>query len=180
MRCVYCGYAESKVLESRATGHHDQIRRRRECISCGKRFTTYERAYETISYVLKKDGRQEPYYHQKALKSIHMACRKRPVTLKQMEELLKLVEKQIIESVDEVTTKELGQIIMEELKNLDPIAYIRFASVYLDFDHPHEFSNILKQVPENPTPLSSRQSHAGQNNSGNRTYYPSGNNQRNS
>lgn len=167
MRCPHCHGEESKVLESRMSQEHNQIRRRRECLSCQRRFTTYERSEEHLSYVEKRSGKQEPYYADKALKSIHIACRKRPVSLKEMEHLLHRVEQDLLENNGSlVESSQLGEAIMGALKELDMVAYVRFASVYMDFNHPSEFSIVLDQLSDADARVGSkknlwRQEHKG-------------------
>jgi transcriptional repressor NrdR len=147
MRCPSCGYKENKVVDSRLTKEADVIRRRRECFECGRRFTTYERIEENLPFVVKKDGRREPFDREKILAGIKKACEKRPISLTTMEEVLNRIEKSILEIGDkEVPTKIVGEKIMKELHNLDEVAYVRFASVYRQFKDINEFMSELKEL----------------------------------
>ncbi len=147
MRCPYCGYAESKVIDSRATG--SSIRRRRECIKCSKRFTTYEKV-ETISIVVvKKDNSRQPFDREKVLKGIVTACEKRPVSLPQMEKVADDIESELYQSqMREIDTAQIGEKVMEKLKNLDEVAYVRFASVYKRFDDIETFMKELQELSD--------------------------------
>lgn len=147
MKCPQCHHDDSKVLESRQSTDHHQIRRRRQCLNCGYRFTTYEKTEEVLTYVRKRDDSVEPYLHSKALRSIHIACQRRPITLSQMEALLYKVERRFAHLGEPlVSSHHLGQAILEELRRRDAIAYIRFASVYMDFKDPSEFTQILSSL----------------------------------
>jgi transcriptional repressor NrdR len=147
MRCPSCGYKENKVVDSRLTKEADVIRRRRECFECGRRFTTYERIEENLPFVVKKDGRREPFDREKILAGIKKACEKRPISLTTMEEVLNRIEKSLLEIGDkEVPTKIVGEKIMKELHNLDEVAYVRFASVYRQFKDINEFMSELKEL----------------------------------
>ena len=134
MKCCFCGHTESKVIDSRPTDEGASIRRRRECLACGKRFTTYE-TIETVSVmVVKKDKSREAFDREKLLKGLLHACEKRPVPVKQLENLVDEVETTVQNMLErEVTSEAIGEMVMERLKKIDDIAYIRFASVYRQF-----------------------------------------------
>ena len=134
MKCCFCGHTESKVIDSRPTDEGASIRRRRECLACGKRFTTYE-TIETVSVmVVKKDKSREAFDREKLLKGLLRACEKRPVPVKQLENLVDEVETTVQTMLErEVTSEAIGEMVMERLKKIDDIAYIRFASVYRQF-----------------------------------------------
>ena len=155
MKCPKCQYDETKVLESRLSADGGSIRRRRTCRQCNYRFTTYEKIEELVFQIKKRNGHIQPYHRDKALRSIQIACQKRPIKLEQMEFALSQVERRIQEKGEKfVPSEEFGNLLMEVLQELDPIAYIRFASVYKDFDDPKEFMNILRSIEEhdlNPT-----------------------------
>ena len=144
MKCMFCGSDESKVIDSRATEDNSAIKRRRECLKCGKRFTTYEKI-ETISIVvLKKDHSRQPFDRNKILNGLMRACEKRQVSLSQMESFVDEIETKISNSTDrEVTSKRIGEIIMEKLKTFDQVAYVRFASVYKEFNDLNTFAREL-------------------------------------
>ncbi len=134
MRCVYCNHMESKVVDSRPTEEGWAIRRRRECVSCAKRFTTYEKIEDPVILVVKKDGSREPFNPDKVKAGIVKACEKRPVTIAQIDALVTAVEKQVYNSLEqEVTSVAIGEIVMNSLKELDQVAYVRFASVHRQF-----------------------------------------------
>ncbi len=147
MRCPFCGHLEDKVVDSREAKDGDSIRRRRECLECGRRFTSYERIDEIPYMVVKKDGRREPFARPKILAGLLRACEKRPISTPQLESIIDLVEKHVQELPDrECPTSELGKIIMKRLKLLDKVAYVRFASVYLEFEDVSEFMTELKYL----------------------------------
>ena len=134
MRCPYCEYENSKVIDSRHTEDGHAIRRRRECESCGKRFTTYEKIEEIILMVIKKDGRREAFDRGKLLNGIIRACEKRPVSLAQMEKIADGIERGLNNMMEkEVKSQFIGELVMERLKDVDEVAYVRFASVYRQF-----------------------------------------------
>ena len=134
MRCPFCGHLEDKVVDSRESREGDSIRRRREGLSCSRRFTSYERVEEVPLVILKKDGRREPFDRQKLMKGLLLACQKRPVSLARIEELVGDLQSRLMERPDrEIRSRDLGELIMDELKGLDQVAYVRFASVYRDF-----------------------------------------------
>ncbi|WP_084511873.1 transcriptional regulator NrdR [Geothrix fermentans] len=145
MRCPFCGHLEDKVVDSRESREGDSIRRRRECLSCARRFTSYERVEEVPLVILKKDGRREPFDRQKLMKGLLLACQKRPVSLARIEELVADVQARLMERPDrEIRSRELGELIMDELKALDQVAYVRFASVYRDFKDLPDFVKALE------------------------------------
>lgn len=147
MRCPSCGYKENKVVDSRLTKEADVIRRRRECFECGRRFTTYEKIEENLPFVVKKDGRREPFDRNKVLAGIKKACEKRPISLTTMEEVINRIEKSLLEIGDkEVPSNTIGEKIMKELHSLDEVAYVRFASVYRQFRDINEFMSELKEL----------------------------------
>ena len=147
MRCPFCGHLEDKVVDSRESKDGDSIRRRRECILCGRRFTSYERIDEIPYMVVKKDGRRETFERNKIMAGLLRACEKRPISAVQLEAIVTEVEKAVQDSSDrEYSTSEVGKIIMRRLKVLDKVAYVRFASVYLEFEDVSEFMTELKYL----------------------------------
>jgi transcriptional repressor NrdR len=145
MRCPYCAHLEDKVVDSRESKDGDSIRRRRECLGCARRFTSYERIDEIPFMVVKKDGKRESFDRNKVLAGLFRACEKRPISTFQLEEIADEVEKNVQDSLDrELATTEVGKVIMRRLKVLDKVAYVRFASVYLEFADVSEFMNELK------------------------------------
>jgi transcriptional repressor NrdR len=147
MKCPFCGHIQDKVVDSREAKIGDTIRRRRECVACGRRFTTYERIDEIPYMVVKKDGRREKFDRQKILAGLLKACEKRPVSMGKLEEILNEAEALVADSPDrEKAASELGALVMERLKQLDKVAYVRFASVYLDFKDVREFMEELKDL----------------------------------
>ena len=131
MKCIYCGYSESKVLDSRPTDEGNSIRRRRECLNCGKRFTTYEMIEMSPILVVKNDGTRQQFDASKIKRGIIKSCEKRPVAMHDIDNLVTVIEKQISNSlVQEISSQKIGEMVMKQLKELDQIAYIRFASVY--------------------------------------------------
>ena len=147
MRCPFCGHLQDKVVDSRESKEGDAIRRRRQCLGCQRRFTSYERIDEIPYMVVKKDGRRERFDRQKVLAGILKACEKRPVSMVQLEAIADKAEVMVQDSSErEVSTQTLGETIMNELKNLDKVAYVRFASVYLDFKDVQEFMSELKDL----------------------------------
>lgn len=147
MKCLFCGFVDTKVIDSRTNDDVTSIRRRRECPNCGKRFTTFE-VYETIPVmVVKKDGSREPFDREKLRKGMVKACEKRPVTMLQIEEVVNDIEKDIYNSLaQEVTSLKIGEEVMKNLKKLDEVAYIRFASVYKQFTDIDNFIELLKKM----------------------------------
>jgi transcriptional repressor NrdR len=147
MLCPFCGHLEDKVVDSRESKEGDSIRRRRECLNCGRRFTSYERIDEIPYMVVKKDGRREAYDRNKILGGLRRACEKRPISVSQLESIADQIERVVQDSTDrEVHTSEIGKIIMRRLKALDKVAYVRFASVYLEFEDVGEFMSELKSL----------------------------------
>ena len=145
MRCPFCSHIEDKVVDSRESKGGDSIRRRRECLDCGRRFTSYERIDEIPYMVVKKDGKRESWDRNKVLSGLFRAAEKRPVSTGQLEAIVDEVEKNVQDSLDrEFATSEIGKIIMRRLKALDKVAYVRFASVYLEFADVSEFMSELK------------------------------------
>jgi transcriptional repressor NrdR len=145
MKCPYCGFAQDRVVDSRESKEADSIRRRRECEKCNRRFTTYERIDEIPYMVVKKDGRRERFDREKILRGLLRACEKRPVSSVQLEKIVDATESFMIDAPErERTTSEVGELIMNELKGLDTVAYIRFASVYRDFKDVREFKQELE------------------------------------
>jgi transcriptional repressor NrdR len=147
MKCPFCGHLQDKVVDSRESKEGDAIRRRRQCLACKRRFTSYERIDEIPYMVVKKDGRRERFDRQKVLAGVLKACEKRPVSMIQLETIADKAETMVQDSSErEVSTTTLGEMIMNELKNLDKVAYVRFASVYLDFKDVQEFMSELKEL----------------------------------
>lgn len=147
MKCPFCGHGEDKVVDSRAARDGDAIRRRRECEECGRRFTTYERIDEIPYMVVKKDGRREKFDRQKVLAGLLRACEKRPVAMVKLEQIVNDAEAFVAESPNrERSSEEVGELVMTHLKKLDKVAYVRFASVYLDFKDVREFMDELKEL----------------------------------
>ncbi len=147
MKCPFCTFLEDKVVDSREAKDGDSIRRRRECLQCGRRFTSYERIDEIPYMVVKKDGRREIFERNKIMAGLLRACEKRPISASQLESIVDDVEKNAQESTDrEMPTSDLGKIIMRRLKELDKVAYVRFASVYLEFEDVSEFMTELKYL----------------------------------
>ena len=147
MNCPFCGHLEDKVVDSREAKDGNSIRRRRECLECSRRFTSYERIDEIPYMVVKKDGKREPFDRNKILAGLLRACEKRPISATQLESIVDSVEKSVQDSPDrESPTSDLGKVIMKRLKELDKVAYVRFASVYLEFEDVSEFMNELKYL----------------------------------
>jgi transcriptional repressor NrdR len=147
MKCPFCNHLEDKVVDSRETKEGDTIRRRRECLGCERRFTTYERIDEVPYMVIKKDGRREKFDRQKVLGGLLRASEKRPISMPKLAELVNKVESKVSDSPDrEISTTEIGEYLMESLREMDKIAYVRFASVYRDFQDEQAFFNELKTL----------------------------------
>jgi len=147
MKCPFCGFANDKVVDSRESKEGESIRRRRECLKCEKRFTTYERIDEIPYMVVKKDGRRERFDRQKVLNGLMRACEKRPISIGKLEQIVNEAEGFVIDSPErERRTSEIGELIMNRLRRHDKVAYVRFASVYLDFKDVKEFMSELKQL----------------------------------
>jgi transcriptional repressor NrdR len=154
MKCPFCGFLNDKVVDSRESKEADAIRRRRECLQCSKRFTTYERIDEIPYMVVKKDGRRERFDRQKVLSGLLHACEKRPVAISQLERIVNDAESYVIDSSErERKTSEIGELIMNRLRKLDKVAYVRFASVYLDFKDVKEFMSELKDLVRTKDPM---------------------------
>ena len=145
MTCPFCGHREDKVIDSRESKEGDLIRRRRQCLACERRFTTYERSDEIPYMVIKKDGRREKFDRQKVLGGLLRACEKRPIPMARLAAIVDEVETSLSETADrEISTTEVGEMLMTRLKGLDKIAYVRFASVYRDFQDVDAFVDALK------------------------------------
>ena len=151
MKCPFCSHPNSSVVDSRDSKDGETIRRRRECDTCGKRFTTYERIEELLPLVVKKDGRREPFDRKKIVGGIQKACEKRPISMEKIEETVDRIEREIVELGEkEVSSKEIGERIMRALHDLDHVAYVRFASVYRDFKDVNQFLNELQGLLKDP------------------------------
>ena len=147
MKCIYCGCEESKVLDSRSTDETNSIRRRRECLGCGRRYTTYETVETTPILVIKNDGSRQPFDRAKLINGMIKACEKRPVSINQIETVAMDIEKNLQNRLaQEVSSKELGEMVMRELKRLDEVAYVRFASVYRQFRDISSFKKLLEEL----------------------------------
>lgn len=147
MKCPFCESIEDKVLESREVDDGSTIRRRRECLSCRGRFTSYERIEERPLLVIKRDGRREQFGRDKVVKGIMHACEKRPVSIETIESIVDEVEKELHrEAGREVLSSKIGELVMEKLHGIDKVAYVRFASVYRKFEHVHEFIEEVKEL----------------------------------
>jgi len=153
MRCPFCGHAETKVTDSRLAGEGTQIRRRRECLDCGERFTTYETAELAMPRMLKRDNRREPFDEDKLRRGMMHALEKRPVDTEQIEAALDRIKSKLLASGErELPAKQVGDWVMEELHELDHVAYIRFASVYLSFEDVNAFRETIERLETEPTP----------------------------
>lgn len=147
MRCPRCGFEESKVIDSRPSDNHVAIRRRRECIRCGTRFTTYERREETPLLVVKKDGAKETFDRQKIMRGLVRATVKRNIPISTLEGLLDGVESELRDNgINEISSQEIGNMVLKRLLDIDKVAYVRFASVYRDFKDVEEFSQELRSL----------------------------------
>ncbi len=147
MRCLFCGNLESKVIDSRSADDGTTIRRRRECLACGKRFTTYEKIETIPIVVIKRNGMRETFNRDKVLNGILRACEKRPVTLKEIDNLIDDVESKLYNMLErEVSSERIGEMVMERLQKLDDIAYVRFASVYRQFKDINSFMDELAKM----------------------------------
>ena len=147
MRCPYCGFEDSKVIDSRPTDDGNSIRRRRECTNCGRRFTTYEKVELSPLFVVKRDGRRESFDSQKIKAGILHACDKLPVSMQQIDEIVTRVEQKAYASMDgEIQSEKIGDMVMAELKDLNDVAYVRFAAVYRKFTDVGTFMNELKKL----------------------------------
>ena len=149
MKCPFCGNIEDKVIDSRTSKEGDAIRRRRECLKCGKRFTSYERVEDLVPMVVKKDGRREAFDRPKVLKGLEKACEKRPVSVEALEGIVDTIEKKLINlGVKEIPSTWVGEEVMSSLRDLDKVAYVRFASVYRQFKDINELMNEVKTLFE--------------------------------
>ena len=147
MKCPFCAYLEDKVVDSRESREGEAIRRRRECLRCERRFTSYERIDEIPYMVIKKDGRREPFDRNKIMAGLLRACEKRPVPSSKLDSIVNAIEKYVQESSErERPTSKIGEMIMRRLKEMDKVAYVRFASVYLEFEDVSEFMTELKHL----------------------------------
>ncbi len=147
MKCIYCGCEENKVLDSRNSDETNSIRRRRECINCGKRFTTYETIETTPILVVKNDGSRQAFDANKIKKGLIIACEKRPVSAVQIDNMVANIEKNIQNRLlQEVKSSEIGEMVMEQLKQVDDVAYVRFASVYRKFTDLTSFKRLLDEI----------------------------------
>jgi transcriptional repressor NrdR len=151
MKCPFCAHVEDKVVDSRESKEGEVIRRRRECLACGRRFTSYERIDQIPHMVVKKDGRRERFDREKVMAGLLKACEKRPVSTKALEQIVDKVEALVQESPDrELSTTEVGEHLMESLRSLDKVAFVRFASVYREFKDVDQFMATLKGLLETP------------------------------
>jgi transcriptional repressor NrdR len=147
MKCPFCNHNEDKVVDSRETSEGSAIRRRRECINCGKRYTTYESIERMPLMVIKKDGRREPFNRQKIINGLLLACQKRPISMDKLEDFVAEIETDIQKKFDqEVGAQQIGEIVMEKLYILDDVAYVRFASVYRQFKDINQFMRELRDI----------------------------------
>jgi transcriptional repressor NrdR len=147
MKCPFCGFMDDKVIDSRVGRDGDIIRRRRECLKCERRFTTYERVEDVLPMVVKKDGRREPFDRSKILLGIKKACEKRPISVQDVEKVVDEIEASFSEASDrEIKSTEIGERVMNRLRDLDEVAYVRFASVYRSFKDINEFMSELKDI----------------------------------
>lgn len=150
MKCPHCGFSDSRVVNSRPAQNDKAIRRRRECLRCGKRFTTYETVVEILPHITKKDGRREDYDRSKLERGIRKALEKRPIPEARVEELIDSIESDLYRvEAGEVPSSHIGELVMEKLRLLDIVAYVRFASVYREFKDPRDFITELKEYLEN-------------------------------
>ncbi len=147
MKCPFCGFVEDKVIDSRPTDEGSAIRRRRECIKCSKRFTTYEKVESLPLMVIKKDKSRQPFEREKLMNGLLRACEKRPISINDLEKMVESIETQLHNSlIREVTTEDIGEMVMAKLKNMDEVAYVRFASVYRQFKDINTFMDELKNL----------------------------------
>lgn len=147
MKCPFCGFQDSKVLDSRPSDEGNSIRRRRECLECSRRFTTYERIEPITALVVKKDGRREAFDRSKILNGISKACEKRPISTDTLKKMVDQIEKEIWNTADrEVKSEEIGRLVMDKLRQIDDVAYVRFASVYREFKDLQTFMQELETI----------------------------------
>lgn len=149
MKCPFCGEDDDRVVDSRVSKDGYEVRRRRLCNRCGRRFTTYERVAEELPYVVKRDGRREPFSREKVLTGLRKACEKRPISIDMLERVVDRIEAWALEQGrGEITSIEIGEKVMEELRQLDEVAYVRFASVYRQFKDVSQFMEELRELLE--------------------------------
>jgi transcriptional repressor NrdR len=161
VKCPFCGFNEEKVIESRATLDDSAIRRRRECLKCEKRYTTYEKIECIETRVVKRDGRREPYSREKVISGIVKALEKRPVPMNIVNEVVDDIEKQLHSRYqEEVPTKEIGELVIDKLHSIDKVAYVRFASVYRQFEDVRDFVDEVKSMPISAEPATERRGSA--------------------
>jgi transcriptional repressor NrdR len=158
MKCPFCGFLEDRVLESRGIREGESIKRRRECLGCARRYTTYEQIEERRVAVVKKDGRREPFDRVKILRGLELACRKRPVPTAALEELVDEIERRFYDAGEtEIASTRIGELVVEGLRSLDPVAYVRYASVHGDFQNLTQFRELLDILrPETRIPSGRR------------------------
>jgi len=153
MKCPFCGHSEDKVVDSRESKEGQSIRRRRECLACERRFTTYERVDEIPYMVVKKDGRREKFDRQKVLAGLLRACEKRPVSMSRLESIVDAAEAMVVDCAErELPSRQIGELLMKRLRDVDKVAYVRFASVYLDFQDIKKFMDELKDLLRSSRP----------------------------
>ncbi|MDR1263136.1 MAG: transcriptional regulator NrdR [Oscillospiraceae bacterium] len=157
MRCMYCSHPDSRVVDSRPTEDGVVIRRRRECEQCGRRFTTYEKVEMAPLLVVKKDGRREMFDPEKIRQGVVKSCEKRPVSARQIDEIVSQVETRVFANLDrEISTQTIGELVMNHLRDIDEVAYIRFACVYRNFGDIHSFMDVLNHLLESRDVVSSK------------------------
>ena len=151
MKCPFCGSKKDKVIDSRSPGDGKSVRRRRECLRCDRRFTTYEYIEDTSLLVIKKDGRRQAYDRKRVLNGIIKACEKRAISMEKMEQVTALIERALHKNFDrEVKSRDIGELLMKHLAKLDDVAYVRFASVYRQFKDVNQFMDELKDIVKKP------------------------------
>jgi transcriptional repressor NrdR len=157
MRCPFCGAQDTKVIDSRLSGDGDQVRRRRECLMCHERFTTYEGAELSLPRVVKRDGTRVPFDGRKLRSGMMRALEKRPVDMEQIEAAIGRINRKLITSGErEVSSRRIGELVMDELRSLDQVAYVRFASVYRKFEDVNAFREEIERLERQPTPEARR------------------------
>ena len=153
MRCPYCGAQDTKVMDSRLSGDGDQVRRRRRCGACGERFTTYEAAELNLPRVIKRDGTRVPFDGRKLRTGLMRAAEKRPISTEQVEAAIARINRKLLGTAEgEISAREIGELVMEELRGLDQVAYVRFASVYRKFEDVAAFREEIERLERSPTP----------------------------
>jgi len=158
MRCPFCGAQDTKVIDSRLSGEGDQVRRRRKCIVCKERFTTYESAELNLPRVIKRDGSRVPFDGRKVRSGMMRALEKRPVKTEEVEAALARINRRLVTSGEgEISSRQIGELVMEELRGLDQVAYVRFASVYRKFEDVNAFREEIERLERQPTPEARRQ-----------------------